>query len=119
MLEHIVKNNEKVEDILNLYRISIDELMSYNLHLTDFNNLICGTKIKIPLITEEIEQVLTNTESFVNDYYPMVDEFEPEVKKVEVSNNETLNKKDYSNTKNTINRGRPYPGIVPPKFQKF
>lgn len=105
MIEHIVKNEEKIEDILALYKLSFDELVSYNLHITDFKNLVCGMKIKIPLISNEIEQILESTESFVKDYYPkIVDIVEENVKE----NFEPVEEKKY--------RGKPYPGIVPPKI---
>lgn len=102
MLEHIVKNEEKLEDILGLYKLSFEELKSYNLHITDFKNLLCGMKIKIPLISEEIEQVLDNTESFVKDYYPKIVEVIEEEKKVEEKPKDEIKY-----------RGKPYPGILP------
>ena len=108
MLEHIVKNGERIEQILDLYRVNYDTVKSYNLHITDFSNLLCGMKIKIPLINEEIEQILENTESFVKDYYPkVIDVIEEEYVKEEVVKKEP-----------TFERGKPYPGIVPPKYIK-
>ena len=107
MLEHIVKNGERIDQIMNLYRVNLDTIKSYNLHITDFNNLLCGMKIKIPLISEEIEQILENTESFVKDYYPKVIDVIEEVKVEEVKME-----------KPSFERGIPYPGIIPPKFIK-
>ena len=108
MLEHIVKNGERIEEIMELYRINFDTIKSYNLHITDFKNLLCGMKIKIPLISDEIEQVLENTESFVKDYYPKI---------IEVEEDEIQTPKIESQDK-VLERGKPYPGIVPPKFIK-
>ena len=111
MLEHIVKNGERIEEIMDLYRVSYETIKSYNLHITDFKNLICGMKIKVPLITEEVEQILENTESFVKEYYPkivdVVEEVEiiPDKKEIEVDIVQNV-------------RGKPYPGIVPPKYIK-
>ena len=106
MLEHIVKNGERIEQIISLYRVNLDTVKSYNLHITDFNNLLCGMKIKIPLINEEIEQILENTESFVKEYYPKVIDVIEEVK-------EEIPKEG-----KVLERGKPYPGIVPPNYTK-
>ena len=110
LLEHIVKNEEKLEDILALYKLTYDELVSYNLHITDFKNLFCGMKIKIPLISNEIEQILENTESFVKEYYPkVIDVVEEQVEELPPKINIQ---------EETKYRGKPYPGIVPPKIIK-
>lgn len=124
MIEHIVKNNEQVNDILNMYHISIEELMEHNSHITDFNHLISGTKLMIPLVSEEVEQILEKTEGFVMDYYPKITEdIIPSLdKKFETVKEKPLEKKDEVSLKNeTIrnspenNSRTPYPGIVPPK----
>lgn len=78
MIIHIVKNNESVAHILELYRLSMEELKSYNSHITDFNNLICGMKIKIPLLSEEVEQVLQFSEGFITPYYDKIREVDVE-----------------------------------------
>lgn len=69
MIEHIVKNNESIKDVLDVYHISLDELKEYNRHITDFSNLICGQKILVPYLKDEIEQILDKTESFAEKYY--------------------------------------------------
>lgn len=105
MLEHIVKNNEKIDDILNVYHLELEELKKYNYHVTDFYNLVAGTKIMIPLLKEEVEQILERTESFVMDYYPKV---------------ETLitPKKEEAKPSEKKPKGMAYPGILPPKRRK-
>ena len=106
MLEHIVKNGENLKDIINVYKVSFDEVRNCNLHLTDFENIIPGMKIKIPLINEEVEQILDSTESFVMNYYPKVIEDiieESVVRKVET---------------NSLPKGKAYPGIIPSKYNK-
>ena len=79
----------------------------YHLHITDFNNVIPGMKIKIPLINDEVEQILSNTESFVMDYYPKV------IKDIieENANNNVENK--------SLPRGKAYPGIIPSKYNMW
>lgn len=117
MIEHIVKNNEGMNDILNLYHITYDELKEHNNHITDFRNLVSGTKLLIPLVHEEIEQILEKTEGFVMDYYPKITEdiipsledFAVEKKPVEPV------KKEETRDSVETNFKTPYPGIVPPK----
>lgn len=125
MLEHIVKNGETIHDILNMYHIELEELKDYNLHITDFYNLASGMKIKIPLIHNEIEQILENTESFVQKYYPKVHELydEKPLQRENITQNATLEEAKPEVEKNTPTqtplppkpKGKPYPGILPPK----
>ncbi len=119
MLEHIVKNGERIEDILKMYHLELDELISVNLHITDFHHLLSGTKIKIPLLSAEVEQILDNTESFVQRYYPKMEEFKEEVKPEEkvienFENNEI--KEPILQEQPKREERRAYPGILPPKF---
>lgn len=128
MLEHIVKNGESIHDILDMYHIELEELRGVNLHITDFYNLASGMKIKIPLIHNEIEQILENTESFVQKYYPKVhDLYENEPipmkapkleERVEEIKEESVVQEEIEPTlppyQTPPMKGRPYPGIIPP-----
>lgn len=132
MLEHIIKNGETISEILAMYHLEYEELIHANLHITDFENLQTGVKIKIPLLNNEVEQILENTEGFVMDYYPEVEEnikqkfTKPESVKpreqevpVEESMIPTEKKEIPTRTRveapKTVPRGRAYPGILPPK----
>lgn len=109
MLEHIVKNGEKIDDIKQIYKVNIDEIKLANLHITDFKNIVPGTKIKIPLLNFEVEQILDKTESFVMNYYPKISKEIIEVKE---------DNKEFEVPKNKeIPKGRAYPGILPPKHK--
>lgn len=119
MLEHIVKNGERIEDILKMYHLELDELISINLHITDFHHLQSGTKIKIPMLSAEVEQILDSTESFVQRYYPKMEEFKEEVKPEEKSMENIENKE----IKEPVvpeqlkrEERKAYPGILPPKL---
>lgn len=120
MLEHIVKYNEKVDDIINIYHITIDELKYHNTHITDFNNLQSGVKLLIPLISQEVEQVLKKTEGFVMEYYPKITEdIIPSMSSIEEE--QVLEKGDNMPIKENIdkqvlssNLKSAYPGILPP-----
>lgn len=109
MLEHIVKYGENIEEILETYKVSLEELKIVNMHITDFRNLVAGTKVKIPLISEEIEQILEKTESFVMNYYPKVT--------TEIIESNSYEKKEVKVQEElkSLPRGRAYPGILPPK----
>ncbi len=116
MLEHIVKNHETLEDILNMYHLGVDELKNANLHITDFNHLASGMKIKIPLLTEEVEQVLETTESFVKRYYPKMEEIEkaePEKKEKDIP--KVVEEKPMAASSAVELNRRAYPGILPPR----
>lgn len=115
MLIHIVKNGETIDDIINTYRVSYEELRRLNSHVSNLNNLIGGTKLKVPLITEEIEQVLEATECFVSDYYSKISEDilnEIEQRPIEVKEEK---KEEVKNTIEDNKDLRAYPGIMPPK----
>lgn len=121
MLEHIVKNGESIYDILNMYHIELEELRATNLHITDFYNLASGMKIKVPLLHNEIEQILENTESFVQKYYPKVhDLYETEKEQTPIIEQRIeevhpVVEEPVSPLPKTV-KGRPYPGIVPPSY---
>lgn len=67
---HIVKSGEKVRDLLFIYNLNIDELKENNRHIKFWDKLIPGTKIKIPVITEAINNDVEMMEPFIEDYYP-------------------------------------------------
>lgn len=69
MIIHIVKSNERLDDILIYYGISFDDLKVNNLHITDFKHIAPGTRLKIPTISEQTIQTLNETEPLVMDYY--------------------------------------------------
>lgn len=119
-----MKNNEQVNDILNMYHIRLEELMEHNSHITDFYHLVSGTKLMIPLISEEVEQILEKTEGFVMDYYPKItediipsleDSFSPVPEKKEEVLPEEPAKKEEIRTIPENSHRTPYPGIVPPR----
>lgn len=121
MIEHIVKNNESLVDILNMYHIEFNELRQQNSHITDFNRLVSGTKLLIPLISDEVEQVLEKTEGFVMEYYPKItDEIIPSLNENKLFNVEEEVKKEEPKPQEKEYRQfeqlkMPYPGIIPPK----
>lgn len=71
---HIVRNHETIKEILNTYSLTINELKEYNRHIKEWNKLIPGTKLKIPIINESVEQDMIDMEPFIEEYYPRNDE---------------------------------------------
>lgn len=70
---HIVRTNEKLENIASLYNYTVNEIKDLNRHITSWNNLIPGTRIKLPPIPDSIVEELNDTEPFIEDYYPRID----------------------------------------------
>ncbi len=69
MIIHIVRSGEKISNILNNYNISFDDLKTNNLHITNFNQLQEGTKLRIPTLNQETIQILNASEPLVSSYY--------------------------------------------------
>ncbi len=130
MIEHIVKNNESIYDILDYYHISIEELKEYNPHITNIRDLTFGMKVRIPIISNECNQILDSSEILVEDFYRVI---EDKLDTNENSIDKDLNLENKKNIfekneekistfdeKNNINdtpilSNRCYPGILPPK----
>ncbi|MFI3329214.1 MAG: LysM peptidoglycan-binding domain-containing protein [bacterium] len=86
MLIHIVKTGETVDKITDSYRILKSDLISNNLHITDFSHLKSGMKLKIPLISKDTIETLEESEAFIDDYYPSFEKF--------LNDNEKVNKEE-------------------------
>lgn len=72
MIIHIVKYNENINIILNHYKVSLNDLMSMNQHITDWSNITPGMKLRIPLLNKEVLNILEDTEPFIEEYYPSI-----------------------------------------------
>jgi len=100
---HIVRNDESIEDILFLYSISKDEIVEENKHIRMWDKLIPGTKLKIPAISEAVEQDVSDMEPFVEDYYPKLTDkdldFEEEVS---LDSEKNLSKEQYIDNEQVI-----------------
>ena len=74
LLLHIVRSGETIRVISDNYQCEISDITSNNLHITDFKNLKPGMKLRIPFLTKPIIETLEETESFIKDYYPNLNE---------------------------------------------
>lgn len=130
MIEHIVKNNESIYDILDTYHISIEEFKNYNPHISNIRDLAFGMKVRIPVISNECNQILDSSEILVEDFYRVIEDKldfnensiseaegvsinKKNIEKIEEDNSAIEDKKPINNT--PILSNRCYPGILPPK----
>ena len=70
---HIVRTNDALEKIASIYNLTINEIKNLNTHISNWKELIPGTRIKLPPIPEAINDELNDTEPFIEDYYPKID----------------------------------------------
>ena len=102
MNTHIVRVNEKIERIAQIYNLSIEEIKKINTHIRDWNNLIPGTKIRLPEISEEINNEIDCVEPFIEEYYPRIKE-EPIIEKKENTYEEQIINKPQPSVKKKQN----------------
>lgn len=70
MTFHIVRMDEKIEKIALNYQLDIEEIKSHNKYIKDWNHLIPGTKLRLPEISNTLNEELDNYEPFIEEYYP-------------------------------------------------
>lgn len=70
MTFHIVRMDEKIEKIALNYQLDIEEIKTYNKYIKDWNHLIPGTKLRLPEISNTLNEELDNYEPFIEEYYP-------------------------------------------------
>ena len=61
---------ETLEKIAFLYQLEEEELKKENKHIRIWEHLVPGIKLKIPTISESVEQDISTMEPFIEDYYP-------------------------------------------------
>ncbi|XMB85115.1 LysM peptidoglycan-binding domain-containing protein [Mycoplasmatota bacterium WC44] len=69
MIFHIVKQNETVKDLIFKYGLDKSEIISNNRHISDWDMLIPGVKLKIPIVNNNLYEHLEEVEPFIEDYY--------------------------------------------------
>lgn len=70
---HIVRTGESLDKIAYGYNLDIEEITRINKHISNFQKLIPGTKIKLPEISNELAEELDEVEPFIEDYYPKIE----------------------------------------------
>ena len=97
MTFHIVRMDEKIEKIALNYQLEIDEIKAYNKYIKDWNHLIPGTKLRLPEISNILNEEIDNYEPFIEEYYPKLSNnysnFNNDDVNVEIVSNEVINDK--------------------------
>lgn len=70
MTFHIVRMDEKLEKIALNYQLDVEEIKANNKYIKDWNHLIPGTKLRLPEISNVLNDELDNYEPFIEEYYP-------------------------------------------------
>ena len=70
MIFHIIKQNESVKDLMFKYGLDKSEIASSNQHVSNWDMLVPGIKLKIPIVNERLVEHLDDVEPFIEDYYP-------------------------------------------------
>ncbi|XMB66179.1 LysM peptidoglycan-binding domain-containing protein [Mycoplasmatota bacterium zrk1] len=69
MIFHIVKQSDTIKDLIFKYGVDKSEIISSNQHISNWDTLIPGVKLKIPIINERLIEHLDEVEPFIEDYY--------------------------------------------------
>lgn len=94
---HVVRINDSIEKIASIYNLTINEIKNLNTHISNWKELIPGTRIKLPTIPDSINEELNDIEPFIEDYYPKID-----IKKYESKDMEEQDKIDVEELNTSI-----------------
>ncbi len=103
MITHIIKQNETIEEIIMYYKVNFDDITSNNFHITDFKKLRSGMRLFIPLINEEITDILKISEPFVEEVIIEDKQFTPKEEKllnIEEEQKEEIKKEEQATSTN-------------------
>lgn len=70
---HIIKAGESIKMIAKNYELLEDEIINNNRHITNWDKLIPGTRLKLPNISEKLADEIDEVEPFIEDYYPRIE----------------------------------------------
>ena len=123
---HIVRMNEKIEKIAHNYNLTVDEIKVLNQHISNWDNIIAGSKLILPNIPERIKDELNDIEPFIEDYYPKISDMKfNKIEEEEIKdNNEDVLPSQENKTSSTNNYKKPtsykyYNSYYPPYFQYY
>lgn len=55
------------------YELDPEEITKINKHISNWERLVPGTKIKLPGISNQLSEEINEVEPFIEDYYPKVE----------------------------------------------
>lgn len=123
---HIVRTNEKIEDIAVIYNLDIDEIKQTNKHIRIWENLTPGLKIRLPEISESLALELDDIEPFIEDYYPKLSPLykeeeilEPQVVQTILENNSNNKKTESKQIINKQQNFYPYQYYYNPYYNYY
>lgn len=124
---HIVRMNEKIEKIAHNYNLTVDEIKVLNQHISNWDNIIAGSKLILPNIPERIKDEINDIEPFIEDYYPKISDMKfdkiEEEKEIKDNNEDVLpsqdNKTSSTNNNKKSNPYKYYNSYYPPYFQYY
>lgn len=70
MTHHIVRMNETIDKISKTYLLDPVEIKELNKFINDWDHLIPGTKLRLPEISDDLNNELDQVEPFIEEYYP-------------------------------------------------
>ena len=103
MTFHIVRMNEKIDKIALNYQLDVDEIKAVNSYIKDWNHLIPGTKLRLPEISNMLNEEIDNYEPFIEEYYPKLSINCNNIIDEKMNSNEYINNPIEQITKNEIN----------------
>ena len=116
---HIIKAGETIKMIAKNYELLEDEIINNNRHITNWDKLIPGTRLKLPNISEKLADEIDEVEPFIEDYYPKLSPLYKEEKIEEEVIPVVVEKKEQSEKDNTIKQYHYYPHYYNPYFQYY
>ena len=105
---HIIRSGETLEKIAYGYHLDIEEITRINQHISKFQKLVPGTKIKLPEISNELQAELDEVEPFIEDYYPKI---EVPVKEEACEKDETKDEESVNEEKKVVKKPNKNPYI--------
>lgn len=112
---HIVQINEKINDIAKNYNISAEEIIKHNRHINDINKILPGMKLRLPILSDEVNEQLKENFLNIEKYYPNLDNYKDVVDNEEIksetnnTNQTNQTNQDYQNPYNVTNQQQYYP----------
>lgn len=118
MKYHIVQVNEKIQDISRKYNVPVEEIIKLNRHVNNIDYIVPGMKLRLPILTEPVNEEIKNHFLDIEKYYPKLDDFkEVEIKeKQEEKEHEEVKKTEVKQTPSYV---KPNPYYYQPQYQYY